>query len=60
MTTTEILEEPNEEFPNITPVKEHMGIDIPPLILDSNFNLIKYINCQYIITLYKNTFKYVK
>jgi hypothetical protein len=32
MTITEILEEPNEEFPNITPVKEHMDIDIPDII----------------------------
>lgn len=32
MTIAEIIETPNEEFPKITPVKEHMDIDIPDII----------------------------
>lgn len=32
MTIKEILEEPNNEFPKIKPVKEHMDIDIPDII----------------------------
>jgi hypothetical protein len=32
MPITEILEQPNDEFPKITPVKEHMDIDIPDII----------------------------
>lgn len=32
MAIKEILEEPNEEFPTITPVKEHMDINIPDII----------------------------
>ena len=32
MTISEILESPNNEFPSITPIKEHMDIDIPNVI----------------------------
>ena len=32
MTIKEILEEPNNDFPKIKPVKEHMDIDIPDII----------------------------